>query len=454
LVEEFVMASGESVSAGDLVTWMEGEAYGPAPRWGEERVYYEDYVYEMDMTTLSASDFIIAYRDYGTGHGVAITGTLDGMNIVWGNPSIFHANNTYGMRLAALSESEFVIGYMDGGNSNHGTAIAGTLSGGGLFWGSPSVFNPASTHNIGVAALSGTEMVVTYGDGGNGNYGTAITGTLSGGSLTWGSESVFHPATTYEINVAAPSSTEIAVAYRDYDDGSQGTAIPATVSEGSFSWGNESIFNPASTSHLELVALSSTQVAAAYRDEGNDAYGTVRVATLSGADLIWDDEDVFNVAGTYGIGAAALSATEMVVTYRDSGNDDYGTARLGEVVGGDVVWSREAVFKPGAIDATVAAALPASDFVVAYREQNEPSGRACIPNQIGRRPIGTALNAAGEGEGVRVVVEGIADLPGGLVPGQVYYWQGDGSLGTAPTLTRVGLALSETELLLDRLWPQ
>jgi hypothetical protein len=53
-----------------------------------------------------------------------------------------------------------------------------------------------------------------------------------------------------------------------------------------------------------------------------------------------------------------------------------------------------------------------------------------------------------------VALEGIADAHAGLTPGRIYYWQEDGSLGPTPTLTQVGLALSESELLLDQLWTQ
>lgn len=71
-----------------------------------------------------------------------------------------------------------------------------------------------------------------------------------------------------------------------------------------------------------------------------------------------------------------------------------------------------------------------------------------------RRPIGIAKNAAAGGDTVTVVIEGVSEVHSGLIPGQVYYWQDDGSLGITPTWERVGLALSATELWLDHLWPQ
>jgi hypothetical protein len=51
-----------------------------------------------------------------------------------------------------------------------------------------------------------------------------------------------------------------------------------------------------------------------------------------------------------------------------------------------------------------------------------------------------------------VIISGVSDVHTGLVPGEMYYLQSDGSLGLAPTAHRVGLAISETELILDQLW--
>jgi len=48
-----------------------------------------------------------------------------------------------------------------------------------------------------------------------------------------------------------------------------------------------------------------------------------------------------------------------------------------------------------------------------------------------------------------VIIEGISDNHLGLVPGQFYYSQTDGSLTPEPTMAQIGVAISPTELLVD-----
>jgi hypothetical protein len=454
LVEEFVMASGESVSAGDLVTWMDGEAHGSDPRWGDESPFTAEYVYEIGLAALSETAFVAVYRQGQTSYGIAILGTVSGRDVTWGDPSVFHAAETYNLSVEALSETEMVVAYVDGSSGNAGTAIAGTLTGGSFFWGSPSVFNAGSTHNISVAALSATELVVAFGDGGNGNYGTAVAGTLTGGSLVWGSESVFHTDTSYEVNVVALSATEVAVVFRDFNNASLGTGIAGTVSGGAFAWGNPSVFNPADTVDIDAAALTGTDLVVVYRGDLILEHGTAIVGTLSGGNLTWGDASVFNPGRTAAINVAPLPGAGLVVCYREADDLEYGKVVTGELGGDGLLWSREGVFNPARTIATDVAAVPASDFVVIYSDNgNADLGTARVPDRMERRPIGTAKHGAADGETVTVVVEGVSDVHTGLIPGQVYYWQDDGSLGTTHSRFRVGLAMSDAELLLDQLWP-
>jgi len=350
LVQDFVVASGESVSVGDVVSFLDGEVYSPSDQLGSESVFNTATTYDIDISSLSTTKFVVAYRDSGnSSYGTVNTGTNSGGSVNWGTESVFNTNGTFDIAIGNLSSTEFVIAYRDGGNANHGTAITGTISGGSLSWGNESVFNAAATSGIAVSRLSSTEFVVAYRDDGYSNYGMAILGTVSGGSL---------------------------------------------------SWGGESAFNEASTSSIGVSSLSTTEILVAYQDDGNFNYGTAILGTVSGANLGWGTESVFNAAATYNVDVSSLSPTEFVVAYTDNDNSIYGIA------------------------------------IVGYHW----------------RLIGTAKTAAGSGEMVTVIFSGVSDVHAGLEPGCFYYLQSDGSLGILRTDYRVGLAISETELILDPLW--
>ena len=53
------------------------------------------------------------------------------------------------------------------------------------------------------------------------------------------------------------------------------------------------------------------------------------------------------------------------------------------------------------------------------------------------------------GEAVKIIIEGNSDVHFVLTPGWVYYLDSSGNLTSSMTSWPIGLAISETELLLD-----
>ena len=78
------------------------------------------------------------------------------------------------------SNNKVVIAYRDGVNSDYGTVIVGTVSGTSISFGSPAVFNSATTNFISATYDStNNKVVIAYSDGGNSTHGTAILYLLS-----------------------------------------------------------------------------------------------------------------------------------------------------------------------------------------------------------------------------------------------------------------------------------
>jgi len=107
-----------------------------------------------------------------------------------------------GVSVKALVE-DFVVAYTDVANGSYGKAITGNAEGTTLSWGTPSVFNAAYTRHMCVAALNAGSCTVVYRDDGNSYFGTARSGTLSGGTITWGAESVFCAQDCHPNQIAA-----------------------------------------------------------------------------------------------------------------------------------------------------------------------------------------------------------------------------------------------------------
>ena len=135
-----------------------------------------------------------------------------------GTPVVYENTNTFNFGAAFDSNSnKVVIAYGDQGNSGYGTAIVGTVSGSSISFGSPVVFLSAySFYNIVTFDSNANKVAISYMDGGNSNYGTSIVGTVSGTSISFGSPAVFESANTfYVFSTFDSSNNKIVIAYQD-----------------------------------------------------------------------------------------------------------------------------------------------------------------------------------------------------------------------------------------------
>jgi hypothetical protein len=255
---------------------------------------------------------------------------VSGSTISYSSEYIFNSSPyTNYISVSALDSTHFVVGYRDYGNSDYGTCIIGTISGSTISYGSEYVFNQAETYYISVSALDSTHFVVGYGDYGNSYYGTAIIGTISGSTISYSSEYVFNSASTQYISISALDSTHFVVGYRDEGGDKYGHCKIGTISGSTISYSSEYVFNSAITDYISVSALDSTHFVVGYCDGSNSYYGTAIIGTISGSTISYSSEYVFNSANTDYISVSALDSTHFVVGYRDNGNSYYGTAIIG-----------------------------------------------------------------------------------------------------------------------------
>ena len=148
----------------------------------------------------STNKVVISYNQGGTGAKAAV-GTISGSTITYGTPvAISGAGNSYGSITYDSNTNRVVIAYRDYSNSDYGTAVVGAVSGTSISFGTPVVFESASAPYIGTTFDTNNNAVaISYVDGGNSNYGTAVVGTVTGGgtnSISFGTPVVFESAST------------------------------------------------------------------------------------------------------------------------------------------------------------------------------------------------------------------------------------------------------------------
>jgi len=383
---------------------------------------------------------VIAYQDAGnSNYGTAIVGTVSDTSISFGTAVVFEsASSDYTFATYDSTNNRVVIAYQDVGNSSYGTAIVGTVSGTSISFGTAVVFESAGSTNYIFSTYDSTNnrVVIAYQNNGNSNYGTAIVGTVSGTSISFGSAVVFESASSNYISSTYDSTNnKVVIAYRNNGNSNYGTAIVGTVSGTSISFGTAVVFESASSLYISTTYDSTNnKVVIAYRDQTNSNYGTAIVGTVSGTSISFGTAVVFEAANSLYISTTFDSTNNrVVIAYRDLDNFSYGTAIVGTVSGTSISFGTAVVFESNSSDYNFTTYDSTNDrVVIAFRDVGTSNyGKAVVGapgTTIGptissqNNFIGIAQTTAASGSAVQVRLPGSYDQNNtGLTPGAVYY---------------------------------
>ena len=436
---------------------------------GTAAVFESAYALPRSTFDSNSNKVVIAYRDLGnSSYGTAVVGTVSGTSISFGSPVVFESSDSRDVDITFDStNNKVVIAYRDTLSSHSGTAIVGTVSGTSISFGSPTVFesyaSSSFTRNYAITFdSSNSKVVIGYRDLANSGRGTAIVGTVSGTSISFGSAANFTTSEVRDPRVTFDSNAnKVVFAYEDQGT-LNGTAIVGTVSGTSISFGTAVEFVGNSTTGERPIDLafdpSSNKIVIAYTDDGNSNYGTAIVGTVSGTSISFGDSVVFEAASTQYFSIAIDSnANKVIVTYEDEGNSEYGTFVVGTVSGTSISFGTPDTFA----DTSVALITTVFDSsvnkpVASYADAgNLNYGTSVVfeagsTNLTSENFLGFADSGYVDGQSAAINSTCTVDRnQSGLTAGQTYYVQTDGSLGTTAADPSVvaGTAISSTEII-------
>jgi len=408
---------------------------------------------------------VIAYEDGGNSdYGTAIVGTVNGTDITFGSAAVFESATAYPHSIAFDSTNgKVVIVYRDVGNSSAGTAVVGTVSGTSISFGTPVVFNAGYTNDMSIAFDSGNgKMVIAYRDqGGNNSYGTAIVGTVSGTSISFGSEVVFESAATSHCAAVYDSTNgKVVIGYRDDGNSYYGTAVVGTVSGTSISFGSATVFEQGNVNPLSVAYDSSNgKVVFAYQDGNNSSYGTAVVGTVSGTSISFGTPVVFESANVEHVAAtfdSTAGVNKVVIAYYDGGNSNYGTAIVGTVSGTSISFGDPLVYNSANTSDNSMTYDSNSDKVVIVYKDGTP-GKASVfttnglvTNLTSQNYIGISAEAISDGETGKIdIISGINTSQSGLTTARTFYVQVTGGISTVADTPSViaGTSISATKII-------
>ena len=266
---------------------------------------------------------VIAFTHSSDDDGRAIVGSVDGTSISFGTAVKFNGTSNISEAHACFdsTNNKVIITFVDNGNSNYGTAVVGTVdsSDNSISFGSVAVFESATVSNpVPIHDVNANKIVIQYKDTGNSNYGTGIVGTVSGTSISFGSASVYNSSTETDVREPVYDSTnnKTVFIYQDYGDTEKGKARVVTVSGTSLSYGTEATFESQKVNPLTAVFDSNVgKVAIGYYDETPTNMRHI-TGTVDGTDITFGSE--LNITGDQAqppVGSSAFDSNLGKVVY-------------------------------------------------------------------------------------------------------------------------------------------
>ena len=436
------------------------EAVGSGTVFESATTTYTDVAYDTN-----AQKIVIVYRDDGnSSYGTAVVGTVSGSSISFGTPVVYASSVSSNPAIAYDTNAQkVVVAYQNA--SNFGAAIVGTVSGTSISFGSSALFVSATTQAPAIAYdTNAQKVVIAFRDQGDNNYGTAIVGTVSGTSISFGTANEFEFAATNEIGIAYHAAAQkVVIAYQDQGNSNYGTAKVGTVSGTSISFGSATVFESADSRNISVAYdTGAERVVVVYYDFANGNYGTSVVGTVTGTGISFGPATVFEAGNTRNpIATYDANAQKVVITYEDLGNSPgVGTVVSGTVSGSTITYNTPSVFANVSTQWTAQTYDPDTQkIVISYQDgSNSNYGTAVVyqtpfvlTNLTATNYLGISDGAYANNTTATVQVAGsVDDAQSGLTPGQQYFVQANGSIDTTADSPSVvaGTAVAATKLLI------
>jgi len=379
----------------------------------------------------NSNKIVIAYTDVAnSGQGTVIVGTVSGTSISYGTAVVFETGSTsYSSVVFDSNSNKIVIAYRDGGDSNHGKAIVGTVSGTSISFGTAVTFETANSDHISATFDSNSnKVVIAYRDDGNSSYGTAIVGTVSGTSISFGTAVVYASVNAQSKSMAFDSNlNKVIIAFRNFNNSGYSWAVVGTVSGTGISFGTAVVYSSTGTEHLSVIFDSSNNKAVlTSRDSSNK--GIAVVGTVSGTSISFGSAVIYSGSSTadWGFAVFDAAANKVVISYSDLSNSSHGTVIVGTVSGTSITFGTALVFNNAGDTNYIGSGFDSNlnKVVTAYQDANNSNyGTSVVVTLTGASPA--------------------------LTIGTDYFVQTDGTLSTTTSTVPAGRALSTTSILLE-----
>ncbi len=410
----------------------------------------------------NADKVVVAYRDSGnSNHGYAAVGTVSGTSISWGTPVAFYSGNISADLWATYdsTENKVVIAFQANTGGSQGRGIVGDVSGTSISFSYGSViFSTNSGSQFGCAYdVASAKTVITYRD--NSSDGRAVVATVSGTAISFGTPVQYETGNaTYNKVTYDSNAQKVVIAYTDNDDSSKGKAVVGTVSGTSISFGSIATFNSGSTEYMgSAFDSTNNKTVIVYRDDGDSQKGKGIVGTISGTSISFGTPGVYTTSvSPYNSATFDSDTNQIIVAFNNATAS--GKFSRGTVSGTSISFSAEFTFANATTDyQNVTYDTGSNRAVFAYQDGANSNIGTGIVVQVGSTNL-TSTNFLGISDAaISSAASGNITIKGGiaatglssLTPASDYYVQDDGTITTVSSSVKAGKALSATAINLE-----
>jgi len=456
------VASG-TIANGALVSLNSDGSVSPTSGFaGAESVFADGTTTYCDAVFDSNSNKSVIFYKF-SGAVKARVATTSGTSISYGTEATASSNSDGIIRTAFDSNSNKIVVFFKNSTGGKGSAVVGTISGTNISFGSVVDVTSYAIQDPKIAFDSNSNKIVVAFKEDNPNRGKALVGTVSGTSISFGSEVTFQSNNCYPQDmVFDTNSNKIVLIIKDDSDDDDGQALVGTVSGTSISFGTKVKFTTGNGEKARMAFDSnSNKVVIVFRDTTNSSYLSSVVGTVSGTSISFGSTAVVSQVTVSGVNIGVSfdsNINKTIVAFPNGSNSNKGTMAVGTVSGTSISFSPLAIFNPASTE-HIASTFDSSanKFIIVYSDEgNGDDGTAIAADGLGidnfSKWIGFASAAiSNSATGTINVLGGINEGQSSLEVGSTYYLTDAAALSTTLVSGReVGKALSATKLLITQ----
>jgi hypothetical protein len=400
---------------------------------------------------------VVSYTDRdNSDYGTYAVGTISGTSISFGTPGVFQSAATTNNSLVYDPDTGQIIFVSVSGGAS-GKSVVGTVSGTSISFGTSATYEANPVYWLGATYVTDQQKVFIAYRRTNNNIGYGVVGTVSGTSISFGSPVQFSANRADHVRTTYAGSSKVVVVYEDFGNNQKGAAIVGTISGTSVSFGTQSFYDtsfPCQYNNIAYDPVNDKVLVIYYRGYGKGVVGTISGTSISfGSDFDFDQTNVVR----YGLGIvySALTGT-FVIVYPDASSSNEGYYVQGTISGTDVSFTSRTQLTTTEFDwSAVTIDNTTAKPIVAWSDDSSGYATSLVIQLAYTASnntdfIGITDQAiADTATGAVIVQGGVSEKVTGLTTSSDYYVQADGSLSTTVSSVPAGRALSSTSILLE-----